>query len=92
MLKVTAQAQLADQVKAWTRSGRGWYEERCVTRTKIRLERNEDGSLTPVEVPVTYGPYHYFRWRDADGKRHTRYLGRVGQEERMDSGQWTMDN
>jgi hypothetical protein len=45
-----------------------------------------------VEVPVTYGPYHYFRWRDADGKRHTRYLGRVGQEERMDSGQWTMDN
>jgi hypothetical protein len=73
-----AQAQLADQVKAWKRSGRGWYEERCVTRTKIRRERNDDGTLTPVAVPVSYGPYRSFRWRDAAGTRHTRYLGRAG--------------
>jgi len=45
-----------------------------------------------VAVPVSYGPYRYFRWRDEHGKRHTRYLGRVGHEEILDNGEGTMDN
>jgi len=40
-----------------------------------------------VAVPVSYGPYRYFRWRDEHGKRHTRYLGRVGHDDTPDDAE-----
>jgi hypothetical protein len=29
----------------------------------------------------TFGPYRYFRWRDAEGKLQTKYLGKVSEQQ-----------
>jgi len=73
--------QIEHQVTEWKRKGKGWFETRMVTRTKVRLEQDEAGQVTAVPVKIAYGPYRYFRWRDADGKTRTHYLGKQQPED-----------
>lgn len=65
------------QVKQWRGTGRGWFEDRMVSRPYIQLAQTPDGRLEIVGVEwVAFGPYRYFRWREA-GRMRTYYLGRV---------------
>jgi hypothetical protein len=69
--------QLDQQVKAWKRKGQGWFETRTIVRTKIKRGADMSGEQTRTSVTVTYGPYRLFRWRDAEGKTRTHYLGKL---------------
>lgn len=60
--------RLAHKVRDWRKVGRGWFEERTITRTARRGSTAGD--------TVTYGPYYYFRWRDSSGRRQSQYLGK----------------
>lgn len=68
---------LAGQVKEWRRSGRGWFEDRMIRKFRLIFGQDEKGELYLEDIrEVYYGPYRYYRWRQA-GKLKTHYMGRV---------------
>ncbi|MBX0329924.1 hypothetical protein K2Z83_19855 [Oscillochloris sp. ZM17-4] len=69
--------KLGDQIRAWRKTGRGWFEERTIARQPRQLPRTEASQADDAEItPKTYGPYYYFRWRDPDRRIQTQYLGK----------------
>jgi len=73
--------QLDQQLKAWKRKGQGWFETRMVVKKRIHIDKGDDGTPAIWIEKVPYEPYRYFRWRDADGKTRTHYLGSQQPEE-----------
>ncbi len=69
--------QLDQQIKVWKRKGQGWFETRTIVRSKVKHGAEMTGEQIGPPVTVAYGPYRLFRWRDAEGKTRTHYLGKL---------------
>lgn len=79
-----AQADTCEQaIAAWKRSGRGWFESRIIVKfyEPAQVKNDQAGAYEWRWLPVSFGPYRYFRWREPDAetgelKLHTWYLGK----------------
>jgi hypothetical protein len=81
----------AETIATWKRSGRGWFESRSITKgfEPVKIRNHLTGEDEWWWMPISFGPYRYFRWRAPDPetgqlKLHTWYLGKQEQADRGD--------
>lgn len=81
----------AETIATWKRSGRGWFESRYITKgfEPMRIHNHLTGEDEWWWVPISFGPYRYFRWRVPDEKTgvlktRTWYLGKQESPDRGD--------
>ncbi len=81
----------AEKIAAWKRSGRGWFESRYINKgfEPVKIRNHLTGEDEWWWMPISFGPYRYFRWRTPDpetGRLKTRtwYLGKQEPPDRDD--------
>jgi hypothetical protein len=81
----------AERIAAWKRSGRGWFESRYINKgfEPVKIRNHLTGEDEWWWMPISFGPYRYFRWRTPDPetgqlKMQTWYLGKQEPADRND--------